>query len=40
MMKSVKNPVEIENVKKIHRWIPLAVTKFMIYMKQTVRKWK
>lgn len=34
LMKAIKNPVEIENMKKIHIIDSVAVTKYMMYMKQ------
>lgn len=38
MMKAIKNPVEIENARKAHIMDGVAVTKFMIWIKDEIKK--
>lgn len=38
MMKAIKNPVEIENTRKAHLMDGVAVTKFMIWIKDEIKK--
>ena len=40
LMKAVKNPVEIENIRKAHLMDGIAVTKFMYWLKNSVGKMK
>lgn len=38
LLKAVKNPVEIENIRKAHLWDGIAVTKFMYWLKKNIGK--
>ena len=40
LLKAVKNPVEIENIRKAHIWDGIAVTKFMYWIKNSIGKRK
>lgn len=38
LLKAVKNPIEIENIRKAHLWDGIAVTKFMYRLKKNIGK--
>lgn len=38
LLKAVKNPTEIENIRKAHLWDGIAVTKFMYWLKKNIEK--
>lgn len=38
LLKAVKNPAEIENIRKSHLWDGIAVTKFMFWLKENIGK--
>lgn len=38
LLKAVKNPIEIENIRKAHLWDGIAVTKFMCWLKKNIGK--